>query len=572
MSHTPSDHGFSPHGFPQGVAHPAHGFLAHATPVPFGVPASPAIDGRFEHGSLSVSPLRVQGQPGSQPGTGPERPQHAGPNGGPAQHHQQQRPASNGTRGDGDEPVLLVDLVKRSEQSVVELERLARVALDATAAATQASTDLQERLRLGVRMLQAFDVQIQRTEQTSTNAGMQAAAQFTNHINAVGQQCEMRLRAAMEMLDHRIAESVPFLDERLRQAHEQVGRLVEDRLAAAERRIDERYGPARDELRSYADDIAAEFAAKLDRLVDERTKAIETLVESRIEAAVRAMPVHNASQPSVQVLDDATRATLESLDGRVRHVAIETERRLAAIDEKLAYLAASESRVSKLIRESSDAADALLGTVGTATTLKDLVADEAAASRSMAAEAHGVAKELQRELLEVVEKATLVRSSITNDVRTIAELKDDVDGRVAELKGLRAEIETLQTRLAPWESMVRKEGTPMQQVVESISSGVRQSIGEEMRSFSQALRQLAGRAESAFANARFDEFSALAPAPTLSASHPMPTDALADATPISAVDPAQHASSSLPIETRRLTAEIMALDAGSLLKSPNPIL
>ncbi len=515
MSHLPTHDQGQPHGFQP--LHPTHApqAVSHAQAyTTSGMPTSMPV--AVEASMLSVSPARL-----------------------PPLAHATGSGNGNGY-GTSTQPKLS-DLVARAEASIDALERLGRGAHDATVASTQASNDLQERLRLGVRMLQAFDVQIQRSEQTSGNAGMQAAAQFTNQANAVAQQCEIRVRAAMEALERRLAESVPFLDERLRLAHEQVGRIVEERLGMAERRIDDRYGPARDELRRYADEVAADFAQRL-----------ETTLQERLAALPPSPPQSNGRDLALPIAE---------MEERVRSLLSEAERRSNAIEQTLSH---TESRVRRLIDESTEAADALLGTVGTAATLKDLVAEECHASRRMADEAQGVARELQRDMLEVVEKCTVVRSTVKHEMQEFVDASRNVEDRAASLTGLQAELDTLLTRLAPWESLVRREGTPMQQVVESISSGVRQTIGEDMRSFSQALRQLAGRAEHAFVSARFDEFSAVTESDTPT---PTPTPATTPPQVTPQVTTQVHQATS-PIDTRRLTAEIMALDASSLLRPP----
>ncbi|MFO0826679.1 MAG: hypothetical protein U0572_00895 [Phycisphaerales bacterium] len=451
----------------------------------------------------------------------------------------------NGTSGNGyatpngnraAEP-RLHELVARAESSAGELERLARTTLDATAAATQAAVDLQERLRLGVRMLQAFDVQIQRSEQSAGQAQaqlnpqaiQQLAAQIQMQLHgqlaAIEQQSEMRIRGATEAFERRVAELVPFLDDRIRAAHEQVSRIVEDRIARAERMIEDRYGPVRDDLRRYADELVASFAARLDAAHRERAAA-------------------HAPTPEAE-------ARLNALLARI-------DERAAAVD---ATMARAEDRLRQLDRQSVEAADSLLGTVGTAATLKDLVADEARESKRLADEAGATTRELQRELAAVVEQCTTVRATLSHELAEFREAARAAEQRSASVKALQTEIDALLTRLAPWEAAVRTNGQPMQQVVESVSAGLRQSVAEEMRVFSQTLRTLAARAEQSFANARFDEFSAVRESETTKAI-PTPTP-----TPTEPSTPTIPHTSHLPIETRRLSAEILALDATNLLKA-----
>jgi hypothetical protein len=503
---------------------------------------------------------------GNQPGT-----QHAMP---PVVH-------INGDNQPIDTRTRLADLVVRAEASIDELERLARTALDATAASGQAAADLQERLRLGVRMLQAFDVQIQRCEAAATQAGPQVGlqiasqissqigAQFTNQMSAVAQQSELRVRAAVEALEQRMHEALPFLDERLRGAHEQVVRTVDDRITAAERRLDERQEAMREELRRFADDMAASFAHRLDAMVEERRTAL-------------------AQAPAAQSVDlDAALAPLASFESRVTTMMNDLERRAAQLDGQIRNtIDANDARLRSLIRESTEAADGLLGTVGTAGTLRELIADEARASRRLADEAHATCRDHQREMQDMLERCAIARSSLEQQLHDLRTAAAETEARLAAAKSLRSDIEHTLQQITPLEASLRLDPTlrqdnaAMHSVVETISTNVRQSLAEEMRNFSHALRGLAARAETAFAQGRFDEFSAV---PEVSAT---PTATAPFVTHESSIIRAHdeldgqelnghavtdvHASSmpTTPIDTRRLTAEILALDATSLLRPP----
>jgi hypothetical protein len=462
----------------------------------------------------------------------------------------------------------LSDLVVRAESAIDELQRLASTALDATAASSQAAIDLQERLRLGVRMLQAFDVQIQRCEQVGTQAGpqvgMQMAAQFTNQMNAMAQQCEMRVRGAIEALDQRMHESLPFLDERLRQAHEQVGRLVEERLANAERRIEDRYGPARDDLRRFADELATGFAQRLDVIVKERNEALMQLAErEQATSAPRLDPAEMAATMT---------APIAAFEERVRTLLADAERRATTVE---ATLGAADTRLHALIRESTEAADGLLGTVGTASTLKDLIADEARASRRLADEAHATSRDLQRDMQDMLERCTMARGSLEQQLHDLRAAAAETESRLEAAKALRSEIEStleqVRTTEVAHEPRMPRDGLLVQHVVETISSNVRQTLAEDMRNFSAALRGLAARAEHAFATARFDEFSAM-PEPMTTPSPLLNEHFELDAPQLNGnavTDVHAGSISTLPIDTRRLTAEIMALDATTLLRTPH---
>lgn len=626
-------HGF-PAGFPAGypVGLSPAGFMAMPAPYPPGfAPCDPMAT---DPSTVTVAAARPQSMAPTTGGAGNGTNGHANGNGHQAPRLAASRPAAAPMPGTATPTERrLADLVVRAEGSIDELERLARTALDATSASTQAASDLQERLRLGVRMLQAFDVQIQRCEQAGSQAASAVQSQISSHLNgqlgtqvgtqmvahftqqfstqaaSVAQQCEQRVRAAVDGLDRRMNEALPFLDERLRQAYEQAGRIVDERLAAAERAIEDRYGPMRDDLRRFADELATSFARRLDAMMDERlNERVATLVESTLQTRLASMPMQ-AALP-VEELQQ-----LAATEDRVRSLLRETEGRIGAID---ASLRTADLRLASLIRETTEAADGLLGTLGTASALKDLIGDEARASRRMADEAHATSREHQREIQDLLERCSIARSSLDQQLHLLRETAAEADGRIHAAKDLRGEIEETLRRIGPIEAALRTDSSPMQQVVESISSNVRQALAEDMRSFSQALRGLASRAEHAFAPARFDEFSPMPGTMTMASTsgqasdhhtdrmhdaildlvvdHSLPTDhETVDADIVlPTITPAVHAGmhadmdptslmgalgdpttdahagsmSTLPIDTQRLTAEIMALDATSLLRAP----
>lgn len=466
--------------------------------------------------------------------------------------------AANGHPGEVHPDLRLGALVARADGSIGDLERLARTVLDTTSAANQASGDLQERLRLGVRMLQAFDVQIQRSEashqQLTQQIGQQLLpflqnqlqAHLSGQLAAASQQMELRMNATVEALERRIADAVPFLDERLRSAQEQMTRGAEERLAAAERRIDERLVPATEDLRRYVDETASAFAARLDAILREK-----------LEHAPASVP---EPPPPVDL------GHLAKLEERLSGLIAEADRRTDAI---AAALAQAEERMQHLVRHSADAADALLGTVGTATTLKDLILDETRETRRIADEAQSTTRELETGLVELIERCVTMRGSLGEDLDRYTTATRSIDQRSAAVQALRTELEVLASRLQPWESLVRRDGAPAPHVVDAIANTVRQSMADDMRNFSSALRQLASRAEHSFASGRFDEFSAVVDA--ASTANPAPTIAPVPAADAKSRPEPATTTTALPIETRRLTAEILALDATSLLRPPATI-
>lgn len=499
--------------------------LSENGPFPTVPAPSPSTDRPTDKslgGSLSVSPHNGSARQSTWPhatGQSNGHGSHAGT-------------ANAAARGD----FRLTELVGRAEMSIGELERLARTTLDATAAASQAAADLQERLRLGVRMLQAFDVQIDRSQQAAGQVQaqlhpqmlqqvvLQVQAQLHAHMQAqmqaqmagLGQQAEMRLRAVTEACERRFGEAIAAIDERI---------------AATERSFETRVGTAQDALRHRADELMAGCAERL-----------ESLAATRAEIA-----------PGEQ----RTATSLADGEDRVRTLLAEIERRAAGIE---ATVGRAEERLRQLNRQSVEAADGLLGTVGTATTLKDLVADEARTSKRLADEAAATTRELQSELAGLLERCTTTRATLDRDLTSFVDAARSVESRTSAVRALQGELDALLTRLGPWESMVRRDIQPASHVMETISTTVRRSLAEEMKGFSSALRSLASRAETAFATGRFDEFSAVTDAIESSVPADPPTAGVPEPPA-----PSQR-TTVLPLDTHRLTAEIMALENTTLLR------
>lgn len=390
----------------------------------------------------------------------------------------------NGMNGGNGGTHRLPELVARAETATQELHRLARTVLEASAAGSHAASELQERLRLGVRMLQAFDVQIQRGEQT----GQQLVAQLGPQLQAfIAEQAQLEIQRA---------------------------------------------------------------------LATHATPAIEAMVAAAVERALE--PIRNTPP--------APAAAEPEVAERLANLIAAAETKVADLDARLARAADAAATFE---RRCTDAADALLGTVGTATTLKDLVSDELRDERQRSERCVEDARDAGRELVAIIERCTLVKSELSAEVARGTEEIRRAEERLSAVRSLEAELDAMLVRLAPWESLVRRDGAPAPHVVETVARSVRQGMSEELRSFSEALRSLASKADAAFgrvtgansfSNGRFDEFSPARPEPTR--SEPA---APAQAPAVPQTPPTPSSGAKLPVDTRHLTAEILALDATSLL-------
>lgn len=98
----------------------------------------------------------------------------------------------------------LSDLVARSEMALVHLESRLNDERSASERAVRATAEMEERLRLGVRMLQALDMQVERGEQAAAQAqemlarSQELLAQTHGQLHAITRSAESSMKEAAE--------------------------------------------------------------------------------------------------------------------------------------------------------------------------------------------------------------------------------------------------------------------------------------------------------------------------------------------------------------------------------------
>ena len=365
-------------------------------------------------------------------------------------------------------PARLVELVHRAESIVGHLEN--RLADERAAAerAARASADIDERLRLGVRMLQAFDVQVERGEGAATRAN-EAIAQADETLRARNQESESALHASIE-------------------------RLAQEKFQWLERELNWRFERVQ-EVEARIEQAANSKLAWLDNEIEQRLGRLGLAVSQAEMVSAHTETVMNRVDSITATVDRAERATA-ALAG----LSAEGERHIETLAQRTSDAGALREALSTLVHEVAASREVVQGEM-----------------RRMRDDLGWLVEKSERltgELVERADHAVITTATLCNASNVAAPL-------IAEL--------------STWAPLLNgSDRARIRPLTDAISAGVRDELSADMRGFSSALRQLAARADGAFANIRID-------APNLTAD---PRElARTFATEISRLDLSRHAHS-----------------------------
>ncbi len=438
-------------------------------------------------------------------------------------------------------PARLSDLVARAEPLLARLESALAEGAARSEQAAKGSTDLDERLRLGVRMLQAFDVQVDRCARASDDArgtlealgaSIDAARDAIQSLAApaagASDSPAPDADALRGLVDEAVRRSVaqdlpPVALDAARQAAEQfVEQFVEARLTAFGTTIDGRLSALAADLRAAPPSEPADAAAPAQAAIDarlaefdeaiewrlSRAKEVVLEVESRIDAAVSGKLAWLDGELGARLerIGQAA-ARAEEAQGRLEASLASANDRAAGLGQALESIATAESAISRAERaaeairalgtDSERLIETLAARTGDATALREALGatlHELSAARESA---QGELRRLRDDLGWLVEKGE----------RIGGELVERADAANARLSGLGEAVQGLAPALAELESLrdlLSADGDRIAPVAESIASAVRDELRADMRGFATALRQLASRAESSFSTVRID--------------------------------------------------------------------
>ncbi|MEY3021417.1 MAG: hypothetical protein RIS86_615 [Planctomycetota bacterium] len=442
-------------------------------------------------------------------------------------------------------PARLSDLVARAEPLLARLESALAEGAARSEQAAKGSTDLDERLRLGVRMLQAFDVQVDRCARASDDARgtLEALGASIDAARDAIQSLAAPAAAASDspapdadalrgLVDEAVRRSVaqdlpPVVLDAARQAAEQfaeqfVEHFVEARLTAFGTTIDGRLSALAADLRAAPPSEPADAAAPAQAAIDARLAELDEAIEWRLSRAKEVVlevesRIDSAVSGKLAWLDGELGARLERIgqaaaraeeaQGRLEASLASANDRAAGLGQALESIATAESAISRAERaaeairalgtDSERLIETLAARTGDATALREALGatlHELSAARESA---QGELRRLRDDLGWLVEKGE----------RIGGELVERADAANARLSGLGAAVQGLAPALAELESLrdlLSADGDRIAPVAESIASAVRDELRADMRGFATALRQLASRAESSFSTARID--------------------------------------------------------------------
>jgi predicted nucleic acid-binding Zn-ribbon protein len=355
---------------------------------------------------------------------------------------------------------LLLGIVERSEGVFRQLETLAIRAAEVSHEANHASTELQERLRLGVKMLQAFDVQFERAK--AMGPGPAAPPPFPAEALA---ELERRMIERQEA-------SLAACTERM---VADTGRL--DRLEAGLASLAERASQAPPETNlSMAED---ELRARAERIVDETLERCIARLAHRFD-------------------DETSRREwrLGEIEGRARDLMNGLEHSVGRAEDLL-------RRLGETGHWAEERNETLRGTCETAGAIQGHLASELETSGKRLEETREGVRESLRELVELVDRTRSTREELYRQV-------EDLDRVAATARSTGECLSSLAGRLAPWTPLLdgeRNLNGVAETLIETVSGGIRASLEADIRTFSQGLRSLASTAENAFSSVRIDDLA-----------------------------------------------------------------
>lgn len=413
--------------------------------------------------------------------------------------------------GSGAQQARLAELLARAEAQTAQLEsqttRLdAKLAAehDAAERAVRLAAELEERLRLGVRMLQAFDVQGGRGEKIAERAvGViddaerilaVAREQSERAARATQEQAEKvtdAMRAALERAAHSASDAAAQAADALRakaaDAAAACRREVEEAAAAAQARTETA-------IREASDRVVGEKVALIARELDWRFDRIKE-IEARLNHAANA---------TLAAVDAELGGRLEKIDEMVQRAEAATARvdaALSATGEAAALIERSERATAALAGLSSEGQrllEALAARVGDGAALREvlgkLVHELAAARESV----HGDMRRMRDDLTWLVERGE----------RMSGELIERADRASVASESVRSATESaapVLEQFAHWAPLLASPSPErIRPIADAIAGGVRAELSQEMRSLATALRQFAGKADRAFAEITLD--------------------------------------------------------------------
>ena len=375
---------------------------------------------------------------------------------------------------DAVDPRVLRSLLDQSEQATDRLREAVTAAASAGDEPGRMAEELHERLRLGARMLKAFEAQIERVEETLADAQRRA--------DAAGRLDEARDEAIASMNAARVAET-----DRVKK---ELAAVLNEARAAIDERALRRERPA----------------VEIERIIEQVERHVADAVR-RIDAHARATMPEVPSQESIdQRIERSVQSATSRFDRHAQQVRMELETEARSATLLRQQIAATGERIEAAEAKADDLAERV---DESARTMKAEVEEARAMARRCLDVRSGLAAELRKVvngMESVAGRGERMRIDVEEQLDRFERLRDEVTEslaslesvvrRVDRIEGTVERLERLADRLAPWEQMlltgeVTEDGLPRPaaEMIDRLQSG----IGRDVDSLSQAMREMAER-------------------------------------------------------------------------------
>ncbi|MEY4118802.1 MAG: hypothetical protein RLZZ116_2130 [Planctomycetota bacterium] len=330
----------------------------------------------------------------------------------------------------------LSEMVARAELLLLHLESRLHDERAASERAARATSEMEERLRLGVRMLQAIDVQVERGEQASAQA-QELLVRAESHAresaqgaqNAIKELAEGVIREKFEWIERELA----WRFERVKEIEERIEHAANSKLAWLDGELGQRIARIDDACANASTAITRAESA-LERLgqasaLVERAERIGDLLVTANESSSRnieslAMRIHEATElrESIGGVTADVAAAREVVDGELRRMR-----------DDLFWLTDRGERISAELVERADGAAVCMQALRVQTEAAAPVLNDLAAWMPLLAGEH---RERLRPLADAV--ASRVRDNLATDMRgfstALRQLADRAEGAFTNVK------------------------------------------------------------------------------------------------------------------------------------------
>ncbi len=338
----------------------------------------------------------------------------------------------------------------------------------------QAAAQLQERLRLGARMLKAFQAQIERVEST---------------MNDLGDQHQLVERERQQLFE-RLGEVEATARDAIDQLEEKAVSIGDDSMKAFEKRLEDsaQRGPDPEELnRTLNQQVDAAFT-RFEELVARYDPAFlrETDADERIREMIAAAETH---------LDNYARQRRGEIDRHAEQLG-DLHARTTEFIERLesAEVGAAAARhhaedCSRQVRSDSDAARVIATQcVETKAALSTELRKAQTASDELATRQERLAETFDDQFV----RGDALQKQLDRSLKSVDRATHDMD----EVSSTCDRLESLLARLEPWQSLLctaelDEEGLPRSAT--AMADQLRSGIGEDMQALADTLHGVANR-------------------------------------------------------------------------------